>query len=85
MKMHAMAEHNSTSFFHKRKRYHGRFPCLISFNGMIPITVGKIAPIHQRRAKLTALLLDSSRPGARNVTAATIAKLRKSKTCPGDV
>jgi hypothetical protein len=72
-----IADHISTNLIHKRKRHHGRFLSLISFSGIIPITVGKIAPIHHRKAQCTAVLREKSIPGVKNVTAATIAKLRK--------
>lgn len=71
------AHHISTNLIHSRKRYQGRCPSLISFIGMIPITVGKIAPTHQRKAQLTALFRVGSSPNVRSVTPATIAKLRK--------
>jgi hypothetical protein len=75
--MQMSADHISTNLIHMTKRYHGRLLSLISFRGIIPITVGKIAPIHHRMAQCTALLFDGSSPVVRDVTAATIAKLRK--------
>lgn len=72
-----IATHLSTNLAHRSARYQGRFRSLISFIGRIPITVGKIAPIHQRSAQCTAALREKSRLGVRNVTAATIAKLKK--------
>jgi len=77
MKMQMIADHMSNNLILRRKRYHTRSLSLTSFNGMIPITVGKIAPIHQRSAKCTAALCDKSIAGVKNVTPATIAKLRK--------
>ena len=79
MRMQMIAEHKSTIFFHKRNRYQARLLCLISFSGMIPITVGKMAPIHHRRAQLPVILRDGSRLGVRNEIAAAIVKLRKSR------
>jgi hypothetical protein len=64
MKMQIMAAHISTNLILTRTRYHMR-SALTSFSGIIPITVGKIAPIHHRSAQCTALLRDKSNVGVR--------------------
>lgn len=78
--MQMIADHISTNLILRRKRYQKTSLSLTSFNGIIPATVGKIAPIHHRSAQCTAVLRDKSIAGVKNVTPATIAKLRKIKT-----
>lgn len=79
MKMQMIADHISTNLILSKKRYQKTSLSLSSFSGIMPITVGKIAPIHQRRAQCTAVLRDKSIEGVKYVTPATIAKLRKIK------
>lgn len=49
--------------------------------GIMPTTVGKIAPVHQCSAELSALRRTGSGLDDWYVTPATIAKLRKIKIC----
>jgi len=80
MKIHMIADHIRTNLSHKSPRYQRMSRSRISFKGTIPMTVGKIAPIHHRNAEwISVLVADMGVNGftVRNVTAATIAKLRK--------
>jgi len=81
MKMQMIAAHINKNLAHSSALYQGKLRSLISFIGRIPITVGKIAPIHHRSARCTAVLREKSKLEVRNVTAATIAKLKKIRIC----
>ena len=65
MKMQMMAHHNTTYRIHSRKLYQGRLSSATTFSGIIPSTVGKIAPIYHRRAAFTTILRDASNPGVK--------------------
>lgn len=73
--------HIRVNLIHIRNRCHRRVCSLNSFRGIMPTTVGKIAPVHQCSAELRALRRKESGLAERYVTPATIAKLRKIKIC----